>query len=371
MIEPLPAVPTHHLLLTEEFVEDLIERLEGARRRVALQLMTFDGDAAGERVAGPLLAAAQRGVEVRVLVDSFALRVVSDQPVRRRAVRQEFARSLDLYRELLDGGVAVRFTNPNGPVNAFALARNHKKLFVVDDVVYLGGVNVSDHNFAWHDVMIRIDDRAVVTAVVDDFDVGFGGRRQVLDGAVVTNEAVEATFDALVRGAERRVVVASPYAVDRGLARLLELSAAAEKTVIVAAENNYRFLEAITPYVCHRLLRAGVDLATFSRFSHAKFVVADDRLLIGSSNFGRHSFWCNQEIGIVIDDPVVIDALLEEVGRARPIAVDPSRRRRVLGWAASAAMDAFLRLYARMIVPRVPLLHSPDGLPEVLARPTE
>ncbi len=345
------------LLSTDEFAAELLRRLETATRRVSVQLMTFDGDAAGLGVAEALTAAAGRGVRVRLLIDCFALRYVSDQRVRRPAVREEFAATLKMYRRLIDQGVELAFTSPNGPLGIYSLARNHKKLFLVDDHAFLGGINVSDHNYSWHDFMIGIDDAELVAHIADDFDYSFAGRRQTLDGPILTNSAIEATFDDLVRSAKDRIVVASPYAIDRRLALLMEESVATHKTVIVAADNNFRFLELITPYVTNRLVAAGATVATYDRFSHAKFVLADERLLVGSSNYGRHSFWCNQEIGLVIDDPAFVDAfaarMLADLVPARP---GLNGGRRVVGRIASAGMDTFLRLYTRLIVPRVPLV---------------
>jgi cardiolipin synthase len=370
------------LLTTSDFVADLDRRLAAARHTVALQLMTFDGDAAGLAVARRLIEAARRGVTTRLLVDCFALRFVSDRPVRSPRVRGEFRATMAMFDDLRAAGVAVRFTNPNGPLNVFSLARNHKKLYVVDDALYLGGVNVSDHNFSWHDFMVRVDDRSLRQAVLDDFDATFAGRpttigvavpgsgsgsgsgseAQVPAGTIVTNEAVEHVFDRLVLGARSRVVVASPYALDRGLARVLERSPAPAKTVVIAGRNNFRFLRLITPYVSRRLGRAGVDLARYRQFSHSKFLLVDDDVvLIGSSNFGRHSFWCNQEIGLVIRDRGFARrfarALLADLEPAEAAAGAASVW---LGAVATAAMDTYLRLYARMVVPRVAPL-SDDG----------
>ncbi|MEM9889675.1 MAG: phosphatidylserine/phosphatidylglycerophosphate/cardiolipin synthase family protein [Actinomycetota bacterium] len=348
------------LLSTDEFAAELPRRLETATRRVSVQLMTFDGDAAGFEVAEALIAAVGRGVRVRLLIDCFALRYVSDERVNRPGVRAEFAATRKLYRRLRHQGVELAFTSPNGPLGIYSLARNHKKLFVIDDHAYLGGINVSDHNYSWHDFMVGLDDSVLVAHIADDFDYSFAGRRQTLDGPILTNTAIEATFDELVTSARDRVVVASPYAIDRHLADLMEQSTATHKTVIVAADNNFRFLELITPYVTGRLAAAGATVATYGRFSHAKFVLADERLLIGSSNYGRHSFWCNQEIGLVIDDAAFVDAfaarMLADLVPAHH-GVAPGRR--AMGRLASAGMDTFLRFYARAIVPRVPLV-APD-----------
>jgi len=351
----------YHLLTTGRFAAELLCRVGEARQRVDLQLMTFDGDGSGLAVARALQAAARRGVAVRLLVDCFAHRFVSDQPVRRRAVAAEHRRTRAMYGELAAAGVQLRFTHPNGPANLFALARNHKKLYLIDGSAYLGGINVSDHNFAWHDFMVRVDDPAVARAVAADFEASFAGQRCTVDDAIVTNRALARTFDELVAGARHRVVVASPYAVDRRLAQVLETSPAPAKTVVVAPENNFWCLQVIAPYLFHRLDRAGVRLLQFPRFSHAKFVlVDDDALLVGSSNFGRHSLSCNDEIGVVIRDRGFIAAFeLEMLAGLEPVEPAPDRRRLLTGRVGAAVIDRSLMVYARTIAPLVPAL-APD-----------
>ncbi|MEM7323340.1 MAG: phosphatidylserine/phosphatidylglycerophosphate/cardiolipin synthase family protein [Actinomycetota bacterium] len=292
------------MLQTPQFVEELHQRLDGARHRVLVQLMTFDGDRSGQDVAARLLAAAARGVKVQLLVDCFALRFVSDQPVGRPAVRDEAAATTRMYERLRDGGVDLTFTQPNGRGNLYALARNHKKLFVIDDDVYLGGINVSDHNFSWHDFMIRIDDEEIRQAVVSDFEFTRAGGRRSVNEVIVTNREVEDVFNGLVLNAKESIELASPYAIDVGLTQLLAKATAPKKTVLATKRNNFLVYRAMSPYLKWRLRRAGVSLATYTNFSHSKFLLVDgDKLLVGSSNFGRHSFWCNQEICLLITDP--------------------------------------------------------------------
>ena len=51
---------TFTLLSTDEFAAELLCGVHGARSRVLVQLMTFDGDGAGLPVAEAMLAAVQR-----------------------------------------------------------------------------------------------------------------------------------------------------------------------------------------------------------------------------------------------------------------------------------------------------------------------
>jgi len=65
----------------------------------------------------------------------------------------------------------------------------------------------------------------------------------------------------------------------------------------------FLWLRLAEPYIWSRLARAGVELRTYPDFFHARFLLADDdKLLVGSSNFSRHSFRCNQEICLLITD---------------------------------------------------------------------
>lgn len=294
----------YRLLQTAEFVAELERGLKEAERRVFIQLMTFDGDDAGLRIADLLVDAAERGVEVRLLVDCFVFRFVSDQPIGRKPeAREEAEATWAMYDRLRAAGIELTFTHPHGPLWLFSLARNHKKMVVIDDHLYLGGVNVSDHNFSWHDFMVRVDVPETVAAAVDDFDHTRSGGRRSVNTEIITNAELEKVFDGMVLEATESITLASPYALDVGLPRLMARSKAADKHVIISGRNNFLVYRAMTPFLKWRLRRARTRISTYSNFSHSKFLLVDDRkLLIGSSNFGRHSFWCNQEIGLLITD---------------------------------------------------------------------
>ena len=349
------------LLDNREFVEDLHRALASAERRVLIQVMTFDGDASGLAVADLLAGAAGRGVDVRLLVDCFALRYVSDQKATDPSVRAEAAETKAMFARLRAAGVVVTFTQPFGPVKFFGLSRNHKKIYVVDDHAYLGGINISDHNFAWRDFMVRITDPAIVTALAQDFARTERGDRRSVNTAVLTNREIEPAFTEIINGATRSLVLTSPYSLDVGIVKLLGQARAPAKTVITAQQNNYRWLRLAEPYIWSRLARAGVELRTYPDFFHARFLLADDdKLLIGSSNFSRHSFRCNQEVCLLITDQQFIDGFKARVlGDTGPLERTDRRQ-----WpAASIAGAAVAHFYfhgligaAQVVTPLTPAL---------------
>ncbi len=321
--------------------------------------MTFDGDAAGLAVADRLAVAAERGVEVLVVVDEFALRVVSDTPARRASVRAEVARTKQMLDDLQASGCRVAVTHPYGRLRQFAIARNHKKGVVIDETAYVGGVNISDHNFAWHDHMFATTDPAIVAALADDIIAGADGIRTSRSDAIVTNTEVEATFDRLLAEAHQEILLASPYALDLALVQRLERHPEPRKIVVSGDDNNFALYRATRPYLAARARAAGTELWGFSTFSHAKFAVFDRRrMMVGSTNFDHHSFRANQEVALVIDDPQFVAAFRDDMlASAKPLNPRAaSAFRRGVGAAAARAAHLATDVSARTVVPRVPPL---------------
>ncbi len=356
------AEPSRHLrfqvLQTPEFIAELRSEIPKARSQILIQLMTFDGDKAGLEIAELLLAAKARGVEVRLLVDSFTRFRVSDVPVRRPEVADEVAATKAMFERLRSQGIGLNFTHPLGPANLFAPARNHKKIFVIDDAAYLGGINVSDHNFEWHDFMVKIRDSAIRAAIVDDFEFSFGGGRRSTNSHIITNSEIENVFDTMVTSAKHSILLASPYAVDIGLIKIIQKAAAPNIQIVASRDNNLELYEWMSPYLEWRLRRSGAEMLSYANFSHSKFLLVDDsELLIGSSNFGRHSFWCNQEICLHINDQDFIadfkKALLFDTD---PLPPEDPRHRVVAGGVVSYAIHASVFALRHLIAPYVPNL---------------
>ena len=48
--------------------------------------------------------------------------------------------------------------------------RNHKKCVLIDhQISYVGGINITDHNFGWKDLMIRQQDEQLASALHASF----------------------------------------------------------------------------------------------------------------------------------------------------------------------------------------------------------
>lgn len=149
-----PEQPHHSVILLDQGQDSLLARvhlIRSARHSIELQTFIFDRDDTGSLVLDELMAAARRGVKVRVLLDqlyglgdpgleaalagfhrNFELRLYNPTWGKARTQELEFA-----------AGVLFEFRRLN--------QRMHSKLLLVDDrVAVIGGRNYQDRYFDWN-----------------------------------------------------------------------------------------------------------------------------------------------------------------------------------------------------------------------------
>ncbi len=313
------------------FLSRVREDLSGAGHAAYLQCNTFEGDAAGLSVAEALLDSPAR--DRRVVVDSFTRHVISDRfrwkpsnlldPAFNAELRETFA----MFEGLQRRGVRVRFTNPVGPLLLRFPGRNHKKLVAIDGrIAYLGGLCFSDHNFAWHDAMLRIEDERAAFFLEQDFLSTWAGRHRgatarlpgltlhALDGA-----ANETAFSEVLRafdGARERLFVEVPYLTSPFIDRLRAARRRGVQVVVVTPRvNNWGLAGAL---VRREASREGFELRLFDGgMTHMKAALVDDRVLvIGSANFDSFSYRTQQEYLCIVSDAALVTDFRKRVAEA-------------------------------------------------------
>jgi cardiolipin synthase len=219
-----------------------------------------------------------------VLVDAYSRVVVSDRwvawPGAGPELRRE-ARATDaMFRGLVAGGTGVKVTNPFAPLLGNYPARNHKKLIVADDVAYVGGINFSDHNFAWRDFMVRIQGQKAADFLAADFAATWAGAprpaSEQLDGLRLISLAGRSNHDffteaeAMIGAARREIVVMSAYLTFPFTA---PLAAAARRGVVVKLitpwSNNKPL---VRDYLLSAAETSGFDVRVLPDMSHFDFV---------------------------------------------------------------------------------------------------
>lgn len=312
----------------DAFWTSLARDIGEAREQVLVQTFSFEADRVGRLLADALIESPAR--DKRILVDSFSRVVISDKCLFSPAhwfdkeTAEELRKTNDLHAELCARGVQTKHCNPFGLSPRRLFGRNHKKLIVVDDrVAYIGGINFSEHNASWHDMMLRIDEADVAQLFRRDFVRCWDGRSLassgVCDGAEFhtldgrSNRTIFKKVIDLIVAAQSSIFVSSPYISFPFYDHLKDASRrGVGVTMLTPQVNNWR---QFTDYAKWESARCDINLRFYKKgMSHLKAMLVDDQfLVVGSSNFDFLSYRVYEEILAIITQPDVIASFREQV----------------------------------------------------------
>ncbi|NNG16822.1 MAG: cardiolipin synthase B [Gemmatimonadales bacterium] len=313
------------LVLDAGALDAMLDVITGAERWVHFENYIIRSDETGWRFAEAWLAAAQRGVSVRVLYDWLGSRGTSRQ----------------LWRTLRAAGVEVRSFNPPRVLDVLAnLTRDHRKLVVADGIrAIVGGMcignewagDASREVRPWRDTAVEIEGPAAA-ALDQSFatlwtqargalpseehatDVPASGEAAVQVVAGVPGRGrVFRMLELLAAGCTERLWITDAYLVaPRRLSRVFIDAAreAVDVRLLVPGSSDIPVVRNLTRIGYRDLLRAGVRIYEWNGpMLHAKSLVVDGRWVrIGSSNLNASSLLGNYELDVFIDG----SALAEE-----------------------------------------------------------
>ncbi len=186
--ESTAQAPRHYALILDRGQDALLARLNlirSARSRIDLQTYIFDTDDSARLVLDELLAAARRGVRVRLLIDQLSaipdLRILAalsgaHKDFQIRIYNPSFGKAKLNYFDYA-GSVLCCFRRFN--------QRMHTKLILIDDAVGItGGRNYQDDYYDW-DAEYNFRDRDVLVAgpvaqeMAANFEAFWNARRSV------------------------------------------------------------------------------------------------------------------------------------------------------------------------------------------------
>lgn len=350
------------LIDSGEFWNSLEIDIVAAKYSIFIQTFSFEGDRVGTKLSDVLLSA--KAFDKRLLIDSYTQYVLSDKflytpaNLLDKALQREASETKRLIALLSENGISVKFTNPVGLLLINFARRNHKKLVVIDDsIVYIGGINFSEHNFAWHDMMLRIESSEIAKFLKEDFLVtwnehplahskDFGDIRiDLLNGR--SNTIVFSEIFDVMESATRRIFVETPYFTSPFVEKLREIRRRGVYIQIVVPEANNWML--MSTYHQWEARRSDFDLRLYpDRLTHLKaMLIDDDVLIVGSINFDSLSYHSQEEIIARITDREVISQFKERV-----IQPDLKHSRRCAerihdfsGYLSAVIVKTSLRLY--------------------------
>jgi cardiolipin synthase A/B len=322
----------------EQFFPDMLAAIETARELVLLEMYLVRSGSLVTRFVTALAAAARRGVRVCVVLDGFGALGLS------RADR----------RQLLEAGVQLRFFNPLSFGKRLGnLLRDHRKILVTDSLTaFVGGAGLTDDFSAgargpWREVMVRIEGPVVAdwqrafartwrrcgseltlpAAVPAPLPAGAAGRLSLSEArqrSVLANGVIRR-----IDSAQTRAWIMSAYFVPSRRFRKAWRRAARRgvdvRLLMPGAHTDHPWVRHAARRFYGRMLRNGVQIWEYQpHMLHAKVILCDDWVSVGSSNLDRWSLRWNLEANQEVADTRFADAVASlfcaDIERSRAIS---------------------------------------------------
>lgn len=298
------------------FLKDVVNEASNAKTRVWMQSMYMDLGNVSQEVTDVLKNTAMRDLDTRLHTDWFG-QSTSEGKVLYAAnipVIGSFFEAATikrkkemLYDDLEKSGVQITITNtPTFIERIFPYkGRNHMKITIIDEIVYIGGVNFGDKDFTYVDFMVKITDREIVRTCIDIYQKI---EKNALEDAVIPCNA------------ESTIVIDSGKT---GVSPILETAVAAANTATKSIKHACQFtpdgpflqalhtayirkvaVKVITPYqntfnslfalihignsILMKMKHRIIPLHVLHQMVHAKLTIFDTNLaVIGSHNLSE------------------------------------------------------------------------------------
>ena len=287
-MEPSPApspMPPSLFIEPEAGAEPVVAALRQAQRSILMKMYLITE----REVIAALKEAVARGVSVRVMLEEDPYGAYSNEAV---------------FADLQAAGVRVRWDNPT-----FRLT--HEKSVVVDErLALIMTLNQTHSAFTSHREYGIIDTHPDhVAEIVEVFHADWERRAPTIGdpdlvwSPVNAREEVLALLDGAMEGLDLEQLEVQDEEVEE------HLIAAAQRGVRVRVVTSPG-MEANEPGL-GRIAAGGVEVRYLTDpLVHAKVIIADGRrALVGSINISTASLDFNRELGIIVDDGAVLEAL--------------------------------------------------------------
>ena len=313
------------LINGEEAYPAMLSAISRARTSINLSSYIFDADGIGAEFTQRLREAADRGVEVRVIIDALGEKYSRLSP----------RKVLDGSRVLLRRYLPLRH-------GAYINLRNHRKLLIIDGCeAFTGGMNIRSRHLASqasdsdaiHDIHFLIQGPVISDlqrAFLEDWHFVTGERldkphffpeipsagsalaRSISDGPDKEFRKLEQIIMGALSCAGKSVWIMTPYFVpDRSMISALITTAlrGVDVRIVLPAKNNLPFVHWASRALLGELIANGVRVFYQPPpFVHSKLFIVDDIwALIGSANLDPRSLRLNFELNLsVFDQPFAL-----------------------------------------------------------------
>lgn len=349
----------------DDYFESLIDDINHAKFSIKIESYIFEYQYLGREIIKALIQASRSGVRCYLMIDGIGSSKIS-------------ARQIKKWEDL---GIEVKVFHPlpwqiNFKLNKIVTQlmrlfislysinkRNHRKMAIIDNKIsYVGSFNISDDHLkkikahhAWKDCGVRIMGSRVSTLhkafrytwkrPFDPYIVGlttvYVSSKRLKQHLVRLNYSLKWRVyfnrDLLekIRDAKEKIWITNPYFVP-DISILNQLKKASKKgvdiRVLVPKKSDMKLFPYINSLFYRNLIKAGIRVFEYKpRVLHAKSIIIDDWIILGSSNLNSRSHRHDLEVDIVLDKndqkEMIIEHYKNNLSMAEELAYDDVLKR--------------------------------------------
>lgn len=309
-----------------EKINALKKDLLGAKKSINILYYIFANDCVGKEIMSILCQKAKQGVKIKLIYDSIGS----------RKTPQKFFKKLQMY-----GGEVAEFFPPLLKIKYFNSKinyRNHRKIVVIDgNIAYTGGINIRDDHMGknkklspWRDTSIKLKGKIVwdlQNVFINDWlfckknanfiqftNANYFSKQclktqrnigaQVLQSGPETK--INQIYDAYLKmfcSAKKYIYIQTPYLIpDENLFKSLEIAkkSGVDIKIMLPQKPDKKSVYDVSLAFAKQLAMIGVEIYVYKGFLHAKTVVVDDVVSIGTCNIDNRSFMLNFEVCVLL-----------------------------------------------------------------------
>lgn len=309
----------------DNYYQELLFEIENAKKTIEIECYIFELDTLGNKFINTLIQAAERKLSIRISIDGYG----------------SLSWNLDIIEKLNSSGIEVKVFHPlpwrislykgvkaatgwfekllylTSRVNK----RNHRKLFVIDNnSAWSGSLNISrshlsqlSHGANWLDCGVNVSG-TVVTYLVDNFNevwqrkltyhpdyfqLPFRSNNNPILRRQKNNELIK-----LITKCQSRIWIINAYlAPSKRILRALKQARkrGVDVKLLISRRTDVIFFPLVSTTYYQQLLAVDIKIYEYNeQIIHAKTMLLDNLLLVGSSNLNHRSFLHDLELDFIM-----------------------------------------------------------------------
>lgn len=312
----------------------IIQRIREAKSTIYMQMFIWRDDRIGNEMAQELLAAADRGIKIRIIKDEVGAIFEKTEESRQSFFHKQFNPRLLVQQKVmallyfqhvkhLDGkqkpnGLSERMlSHPNIDFDS-SIRNDHTKFYIFDEEILIaGGVNIEDKELytdyqkhKWCDYMIEIIDKDMVSYFLQKLDKpDTKAPDSTIDFFFNFNNRniyqVKPKLFALLDQAQHNITIEMAYFGDPDVTlKIIEgIQRGVKVSILTSLEANIQ--NSINHHVLNQIssgARGDVEIFLSDRVVHSKLVCVDDnKFFFGSANYNKKGMVQLSELNVYFE----------------------------------------------------------------------